>query len=113
MGTMLLNVSTVDGHWESYFDFEIKAVSFVPALVPWLSNFSTVVEDFFCIFLCLNFSQCAELLLRRLVTRECDSSSVTNISLWYSYTQRVMFRDLVSTHKTRHPSVAHLLFFAL
>lgn len=51
MGTMLLNVSTVDGHWESfllsYFDFEIKAVSFVPALVPWLSNFSTVVEDFF------------------------------------------------------------------
>lgn len=47
MGTTLLNVSTVDGHWEPYFDFEIKAVSFVPALVPWLSNFSIVVEEFF------------------------------------------------------------------
>lgn len=54
MGTTLLNVSTVDGHWESflpsYSDFEIKAVSFVPAVVPWLSNFSIVVEECFSVF---------------------------------------------------------------
>lgn len=57
MGTMLLNVSTVDGHWESfllsYSDFKIEAVPFVPALGPCLSDFSIVVQDFFCIFFVL------------------------------------------------------------
>lgn len=43
MGIGLLNVSTVDGHWESVqfscFDFGMKAVPLVPAPVPQLSNF--------------------------------------------------------------------------
>lgn len=55
MGTLFLNVSTVDGHWESsllpYFDFKIEAAPLVPALGPQLSDFSIVVWFFFvCVF---------------------------------------------------------------
>lgn len=61
MGTLFLNVSTVDGHWESsllpYFDFKIEAAPLVPALGPQLSDFSIVVCFFFCVCFLLSRPQ--------------------------------------------------------
>lgn len=52
------------GRWESflfsYFDSDIKAIPFVLAQVPWLSNFSIVVEVIFVFFMGLYFSQCCQ-----------------------------------------------------
>lgn len=58
----------------SYFDFEVEAVLFVPALGPQLSNFSIVKFLFYLFilyFLLSGFSQSA---FGGLVTSECDSS---------------------------------------
>lgn len=48
---LALSLGTGSPSFLSYFDFEIEAVLFVPALRPQLSNFSIVVEFVFYLFI--------------------------------------------------------------